>query len=334
MRRRACALALLALLWVPGARAWGPRGHAYTVAVAEQLLAGTRAERELQARLAPAGWTLAQAAVWPDCLRAVQREGEALVYRPEGRHPECRPFEDAAGRALAERGVWALAEACGPRVAPDACHKRLHYTDVPIQRRAWVPGEAGARDHDIVAALSAAVEQLQGRTPRGPVRYGDAREALAWLAHLVADLHQPLHVGALYLDAQGRAQDPALAGRLALDTVGGNRLRVGRHNLHALWDEMPRGQLPAQPDASVLAEARAVPRPGGPPAEWPRAWAAETLGVAHQALSPLRFGPATGEPPQWAVLDEDGGSGRAAVQRRALVRAGARLAQLLQAIWP
>lgn len=55
--------------------------------------------------------------------------------------------------------------------------------------------------------------------------------ALAWLIHLVGDVHQPLHCVSRY------GVDPS-TGKLA-DDAGGNRVRLfgnAAHNLHAFWD--------------------------------------------------------------------------------------------------
>ncbi|MBQ0933427.1 S1/P1 nuclease [Ideonella alba] len=322
MTMKHLALLLLLVLTLGTARAWGPRGHQASVAIAESLIAGSRAEREVRALLQPVGWTLADAAQRPDCLRGVGRPGSV----PSGPR-ECRVFsaEDLT------RAVAAFEGACGPHTSPEACHRRLHYTDVALQRSAWRPGLAGTRPDDIVGALQAAIATLRGESPAGTLRFENKREALAWLAHLVGDLHQPLHVGALYLDRAGRPIDPDRAPHdHANDTTGGNRLSVGERNLHALWDAAPSLNL----DAALLAQARALPRPELPVSQWPAAWASDTLEVARQALSPLRFGPAQGDPPQWVQQSPDDALARDALQRRQLVRAGARLAQLLQAIWP
>ena len=42
-----------------------------------------------------------------------------------------------------------------------------------------------------------------------PFSFETKQEALRVLAHLVGDVHQPLHVGAIYLDAPGNAVNPA-----------------------------------------------------------------------------------------------------------------------------
>jgi len=67
----------------------------------------------------------------------------------------------------------------------------------------------GTNDHDIVAAINAATAVLLERPSPPPFKIADKREALFLLAHLVGDLHQPLHVGAVYLDKDGNLVDPA-----------------------------------------------------------------------------------------------------------------------------
>ena len=71
--------------------------------------------------------------------------------------------------------------------------------------------------------------------------------AIILLAHYVADIHQPLHVGAEYFDAQGRVTDPD-KDKSALGDEGGNTFtlelsgepprRRGMHKkkFHGFWD--------------------------------------------------------------------------------------------------
>jgi hypothetical protein len=73
------------------------------------------------------------------------------------------------------------------------------------------------------------------------------RTALMMLAHLVGDLYQPLHAGAIYLDAAGNSVDPDASpearqlaesdGPGSTSTHGGNSLVTTTENLHWLWDE-------------------------------------------------------------------------------------------------
>ena len=65
------------------------------------------------------------------------------------------------------------------------------------------------------------------------------------LAHLLGDLHQPLHVGSIYLDLDGKPVHPDTPGlsdeaKTASETAGGNRLRLGlRLELVGVEDQLP-----------------------------------------------------------------------------------------------
>ncbi len=61
------------------------------------------------------------------------------------------------------------------------------------------------------------------------------------LAHFVGDLHQPLHVGAIYLDAAGTPANPD-QGTFDPDTetAGGNSISEAHGNLHPDWDALSK----------------------------------------------------------------------------------------------
>ena len=52
------------------------------------------------------------------------------------------------------------------------------------------------------------IDVLQGRIPEQNEQKISKPVAIIFLAHYVADIHQPLHVGANYFDAEGHAIDP------------------------------------------------------------------------------------------------------------------------------
>jgi len=157
----------------------------------------------------------------------------------------------------------------------------------------------------------------------------------------VGDIHQPLHVGAVYLDAHGARVDPD-AGRsdAAADTAGGNAIvtmlaatNQRGANLHSTWDAIPLAWRAGHVGPAWIAQARKVPRTHGSPPAWPAAWATETLARAREAYSGLAFGEEHGG--EWAVSLSCGYYDRMTLaKKRQLTLAGARLAQLLQALWP
>lgn len=135
-----------------------------------------------------------------------------------------------AERHLSPATARAVAELLGPdslaEVATWADDMRSDPTWKPFEPFHFVSIEDGQTyeqatknpDGDLFTALARFEAQLadQAASP------ADRRAALAWLAHLIGDLHQPLHVG--------RASDQ-----------GGNTILVTWFgeisNLHTVWDE-------------------------------------------------------------------------------------------------
>jgi hypothetical protein len=79
------------------------------------------------------------------------------------------------------------------------------------------------------------IQVLQGGVPEQNERRITKPVALILLAHYVADIHQPLHVGAEYFDQHGQVVDPD-KDKSALGDEGGNTFTV------ELSDEPPRGR--------------------------------------------------------------------------------------------
>ncbi len=84
--------------------------------------------------------------------------------------------------------------------------------------------------------------------------------------------------------------------------------------------------------------ARPVPVTPGTLSQWPAVGASDTVMASHEAFQGLTFGaekqPGT-RTRSWPVTEPSGYAlSRAALQKDQLVKAGARLAQLLQAVWP
>lgn len=187
----------------------------------------------------------------------------------------------------------------------------------------------------MVSSINAAIAVLQGGTSPAPISFTSKREALRVLVHYVGDIHQPLHVGAIYLDKSGHEVDPD-AGTFnpATKTQGGNKILDGVKNFHtAVWDAIP-DSLTVANFASGVAQAKLVPTTTGPINQWAAAWATDTVLASHTAFSGLTFGAETSKG-TWAVTEPAGYTmARESLQEAQLVKAGARLAQLLQAIFP
>jgi hypothetical protein len=331
-----CALALQAptSLW-----AFGPRGHQVVGALADQMLSA-HAAAQVKTNL---GMTLRNAATWADCVKDVKPvAGVGLRYQADPKfHAACSAFETPVGIARMESYAQRNWKTCSTDPRVSACHKKYHFADVAVQRGRYDRAFAGTSDHDIVSAIGAAVAVLQGQPAPAPISIRDKKEALLLLAHLLGDLHQPLHVGSVYLDAQNKPMDPGNAGTpidKATDTVGGNDIEDGGSNLHAEWDDVSTSMNPLALPGPLLAAARAVKATDGDLKDWPAAWATETVAAAHGAFDGLAFSHSGAQKAgDWVVKIPDRpayAAQRRNVQEKQVAHAGARLAQLLNAIWP
>ena len=200
--------ALLSFAAAPSALAWGSDGHSTVGALADRLIVGSRAQQHVAALLLP-GENLAQAANWLDCVKGKQCGPQT---------PEMLEF-----------------------TSTHPAHAQYHYTDIAFQSAHYRLGAVGSRNDDIVQTLMQAIEVLRGKATveAGAKQQPDVehprftpRQALLLLAHLVGDIHQPLHVGAAYVQRSGKFGVPRKHGdRLVdangvalYDTRGGNNL--------------------------------------------------------------------------------------------------------------
>lgn len=118
------------------------------------------------------------------------------------------------GESLAQAGTWAD----GIRDQPAWRHTRdWHYLNLGDDEALSAAGDGAPRRGRLLEALPEAWATLRDPQAGRPAR----RDALRFFAHLLVDLHQPLHVG--------RFED-----------LGGNTIEVRLdgdvHNLHRVWD--------------------------------------------------------------------------------------------------
>lgn len=336
--KRICAIVALAmsLASLPSpAVAWGARGHYEVGAVADRILRDHPRARQAVRELI--GMRLAQAGPWADCVRAVSRSGSSFRYTSSDRW-ECQDFQNPEGIAFMEDYVRRNWSTC-PQPRNAGCHTQYHFIDLALERDGHAEGLVGTFDYDIVRALNAAITVLQGNPSPAPFNF-TRRDALILLAHFVGDLHQPLHVGSVYLDDAGTRVDPdsSEAERARVDdtsTHGGNALvwpdpenSERTFNLHSMWDSVRTGNY-------SLADARQTPATAGPVGSWAAQWATESLLAARQAFDGITFADRPGH--EWLVTFANRAAydtSREILQRQRIERAGARLAAVLVAIWP
>ncbi|MBV8634971.1 MAG: S1/P1 nuclease [Burkholderiaceae bacterium] len=344
MRLRQIAFALAAATLPTTALAWNAQGHQGVGAVADRMIAGTRAEQWVHALLGERN--LQTVSVWADCAKATKSADDLnFVYQANPKYAECNAFDTPDDKAGFESFVARNWKQCGTVHGTEYCHNQYHYADVSSLHDHYDPAYAGTNNHDVVHAINAAIAVLRDQTPETPFSFADKREALMLLTHYVGDIHQPLHVTALYLNDKGEVVDPDRTGyKLGQDTAGGNNIVDDKKLFHGEWDTPPADLLvDGAPVPKLMKLAQAVPTTKGDVANWSTAWASDSVKLAPQVFGGLHFTmrPPLGSdvenyPEKWDVAGID-----AAYQAKAdeikleqIAKAGARLAQLLEAIWP
>lgn len=290
------------LLALPGpALGWGSLAHQAIGTVAESSLSAAARQAVAKALahdpLFPTATSLARISTWPDDLRAFLRED--LV--PPGW--DTRAVDTArAFNTLHDR------------------HAGWHFVNLPLAAAGYPSTSAPTadpvvhfvRDDDIVQMIGRCVRILEAA---GGTSGFTKAQALSWLVHLVADLHQPLHVTTGFFDLTD-PQRPVLVREPAramgkLSDQGGNRLKLGDDRLHGLWDNCLAARAAGAIDCagvapSVLATriTSALANPSwrqahrvddwiapGDHHAWPALWAGDSVIVARRAYDGLAFGP-------------------------------------------
>jgi len=342
MRRTIAAAASALLLLSHHAFAWNPTGHQIVGAIADEMLTAN-AKQQVAAVL---DVNLSTAGPWLDCVKSVHRFADGTfhyVTEPAFEEP-CKPF--AKAHSVMQQYVKRNFSQCSylaKRKDDDnneyqeemGCHNTYHFDDVAIQRDHFDRNFLGTNDHDIVAAITAAIAVLLDRPSPTPFKIADKREALFVLAHLVGDLHQPLHVGAVYLDQNGGQVDPDVTHTIdpATETIGGNAIKDGTKNFHTEWDAPPTG-FKLEHALDLLPLAKQVPLNNSRMEEWSTAWATDTLKVAPLAFAGATFAKSADG---WTIAFPNHDTyvqKQDDIKRQQLAKAGARLAQILNKVWP
>lgn len=336
MKLPALLVFVMSLLCLPSTSfAWGADGHQNVGAIADTLIKGSKAEQKVKAILGSS--SLEQISVWADCVKGISPEKE-FSYTSTGRFPECGFVENPAAIAAMSDYVKRNNDSCKPGAGEENCHKQYHYADVALQHNHYQTGYVGTSDHDVVHAINAAILVLQGKPAPAPFNIKDEREALALLVHFVGDIHQPLHVGSVFLNADGKQVNPD-EGHYdhASNTVGGNALQCPCGNLHSLWDDLPPAFKRGRMNEFLIQKAKAVPQSKTPVDQMSVVWANDAIRDAKVLFAGTQFSAST--PAQrgnnWSIgLPLAYEKTMANLKEDALARAGAHLAQVLQAIWP
>ena len=138
------------------------------------------------------------------------------------------------------------------------------------------------------------------RVLRGTSKAFTPREALRMLAHLVGDVHQPLHSGNSFINASGALRFVLPEGPTGWrSTTGGNALVYGpqdRFNLHSYWDTHIVNLAMQQDDVATYAARLVKEVPVAPdwtspgdPDTWPERWTNDSLVYAKEAHQDIRL---------------------------------------------
>ncbi|WP_431476136.1 S1/P1 nuclease [Massilia eburnea] len=341
MKKLALIAALSGAFLSTNALAWGNAGHRVVGAIADNLIKGSNAEKQVKALLQQ-GEDLEKIANWADCVK----------------------------------GTF-----CGPQtqemndyVAAHPKHSEYHYTDVPFQLTEYHLHGAGTSEHDVVQTLQQCIATLQGK---GDGKF-TKRQALLILTHLAGDIHQPLHVGAAFVDKEGKfvvpKTDKEIDSLNIFDSRGGNNLQMDEAALaaasvksgipagedapakyptkpfHSYWDTtavdyaMRRSSMRTVDKFSQWAidGKPVVTLPKGDAITWPAQWANDSLVAAKQAYADVKVGVASKQTSRggetytvWAMTVPDNYPvPSSALAREQLIKGGYNLAGLLQKIWP
>ncbi len=349
MKKLLCAAAICSAFFSGQALAWGNDGHRAVGSIAEKLIKGSNAEKQVAALLLP-GESLESITVWADCVK----------------------------------GTY-----CGPQspemisyVAANARHSEYHYTDIPFQNAHYHDGALGSADVDIVQTLKQAIAVLQGKTDPAlnPHKF-TRRQALLLVAHMTGDIHQPLHVGAAFVGKDGKFVVPKEHHEVdtvnIFDARGGNNLLLDDDKItslsaavipgeakplpegmkksttkpfHSYWDStvvdyaMRRisTRTPEQFAQKIVDGKPQVTMNTGDPATWPYQWADDALAMSKLAYTGVTAGKIAaqtskkGEVYYTFTLDTtpDYPVPSSALARTQLIKGGYHLAGLLKAIWP
>jgi hypothetical protein len=292
---------------------YGPIGHQIVGAIADQKLAGTEAGKKVAALLD--GMTLERVSVIADEIKGWDKKGPD---DPGIFHYSAHPQIDAQLRAF-----WHANPPTRDLKSATPSHHWFHYTDVPVlEPEKYGDGPAGRSKWDVVQMIRFCVGVLKGTEPDDNPRKITKPIAVILLAHYVGDIHQPLHVGAQYFDANGRIVDPGKE-PAALEDQGGNTVILNllpgtdpqpnkrAPKFHGFWDNdtvmanlpllpetMPKEERRAKIDAAKAASvqdfAKTEPKdwrmPADiQPADYSEAWANEILPTAREAHERLTF---------------------------------------------
>jgi len=287
MRRLATLLLTICLISV-NALAYGPRGHQLVGAIADKRLARNRTVANKVRNLLD-GLTLERVATFPDEIKSWDECGrpgsDTPVTNKTRINDELRAFHDA--------------NLCSSHPS----HSEFHFTDVPIfDDEKYADGQIGRGEFDIVKMIPFCIRVLRGEEPENNPRAITKSVAVILLAHYLGDIHQPLHVGAEYFNADGEAFEPSNSDKGFADQ-GGNKLTLftfvngklkSAGKFHGYWDTQTVNNAFGNATNATVARRLAAQEPddwqlSGGTETWAEQMANDILPIAKEAHERLTF---------------------------------------------
>ena len=289
--RKLVPLLLTISLFSATTLAYGPRGHKLVGSIADKRLAAKNRAVARKVRNLLDGLTLEQVATLPDNIKSwddCRGNGNDNPVTSKHRiNDELRAFWEA--------------NKCGKKPS----HDIFHYTDVPVTGdENYADGTIGRDEFDVVQMIPLCIRVLRGEEPETNARAITKAVAVILLTHYLGDIHQPLHVGAEYFNADGEAFHPT-DGNAGFGDQGGNKLILftfmdghlkSAGKLHSYWDgqtvKNAFGEEEALDPGSAKRLARLKPAGWeltGDTETWAKQMADEILPIAREARTRLRY---------------------------------------------
>jgi len=295
------------------ASAWTEEGHQAVGAIGDSLIQGHAAQKHVQELLGTE--TMSTASTWADQAKGW---GEQTDEMDQFRNDNPNNGQN-------------------------------HYTDIPFEESVYSEKSVGATNVDVVHAINACVLILQGKPEQQKIFNNvNQKIALRLLVHYVGDIHQPLHVGAGYLN-DTKWVDPNTFKGPHEDDQGGNRLMLHGEKLHLFWDmdavkiamTNANASTPQAYGAALLKKPAPKWQTKGSLQQAPFEWATQSLVaskpvhdlnvISHKEVQDRR-----GKHGEWVVEPKrpDYTQFAAKLVDQQILLGGYRLAYVLEAIWP
>jgi hypothetical protein len=265
------------LLGIASVFSWGADGHRAIAAAAFARLnseAGNAVTNIMSHSSVPELQGAATAATWPDDIRASSTPSHSGIL-VKNHNPAALNFNTR----FPTNRVW-------------------HFNNYPLDGL-YSPNGPFSSPEDVAHIIGHCVEVLEG-SAQGKWAAMHKDEALAWIIHLVGDIHQPLHVGEGFYEFDGKnallITDPTLAlQNKTHDDQGGNLLYyTASEEFHAFWDKVMVTHVSPNPDQLIQQITSDIgnlqPANAGDYHTWPNAWASASIAAAKEAYSALILG--------------------------------------------